>query len=105
LLLLSGRDRFDDAERVEHRKLCCERGLPANGAPKTKKQISSSGTWIDCSKRTRVPFRVSSSAAERARRSRAEFTCCSAREERLDEVARHTLDSTTAVPSWKRQNG
>src|SRR6266545_7307264 len=40
-------------------------------ASKTKKQISSSGTWIERSKRTRVPSRVSSSAAERARRSRA----------------------------------
>jgi len=36
------------------------------GASKTKKQISSSGTWIVWSKRTRVPCRVSSSAAERA---------------------------------------
>src|SRR6266511_2780951 len=40
-------------------------------AAKTKKQISYSGTWIVRSKRTRVPCRVSSWAAERARRSRA----------------------------------
>ena len=40
-------------------------------ASKTIKQISSSGMWIDCSKRIGVFSRVSSSAAERARRSRA----------------------------------
>src|SRR5262249_14372249 len=41
------------------------------GASKTKKQISSSGTWIERSNVIRVHSFVSSSAAERARRSRA----------------------------------
>lgn len=43
----------------------------SDAASKTKKQISSSGTWIECSKETRVPALVSSCAAQRARRSRA----------------------------------
>jgi len=38
------------------------------GASKKKKQISSSGMWIELSKRTRFLSCVSSSAAERARR-------------------------------------
>src|SRR5262249_37279691 len=43
----------------------------ADWASKSKKQISSSGRWIDCSNRTRVPSRVICSAAERAPSSSA----------------------------------
>ena len=71
LLLLPGRDGFDDAKRIELGALRHQRSLPLDGAPNMKKQISSSGTWMTPSKRTRVPAWVSSSAAERALCSRA----------------------------------
>ena len=71
IVLLLGRDRLDDADGIEPGALRGKRSLRPDGASKTKKQISSSGTWIERSKRTRCSARVSSSAAERARRSRA----------------------------------
>ena len=61
---------------------------------------------VDPSKRTRVPSRVSSSAAERARRSHAPAPRRAAGEIGLDEVARHAADATTArtLKTWESLN-
>src|SRR5207244_5414884 len=69
----SSRDEIASTTRNGSRPARCATSAAARpeGASKTKKQISSLGTWIECSKRTRAFCCVSSSAAERARRSRA----------------------------------
>ena len=80
----------------------------ADGASKTKKQISSSGTWIERSKRTRVPL------LRQLLRGRAcpplaggALSRLAAGEIGLDEVARHALDATagaTRVETSERLN-
>ena len=76
-----------------------------DGASKTKKQISSSGTWIVRSKRTLVPVaRQLLGGRARPPLARGALTCGSARKEGLDEVARHAIDARSAGTPWKRQN-
>src|SRR5262249_10073614 len=97
LLLLSGRDRFDDAERVELRALRRERRLA--GGRRVHDEEADLVFWdvdrlleadVRSLSRQLLGGRVCPSLARR------ELTCCSARKECLDEVARHEFEARPA---------
>jgi hypothetical protein len=71
LFLLCGRNRLDHTKRLEPGELGHQRHLAARRRFEREEADLVLGTWIDRPKETRAPLRVISSAAERARRSRA----------------------------------
>lgn len=100
-----GRDRFDDADRVERGLLCYERGLPARWCVKDEEADLVFGN-VDRVVEADVRPALRQLLGSRARPplARRTLACSAAREEGLDEVARHAFDATAAPTPWKRQN-
>ena len=101
----SGRDGFDDADRIEPRALSDECG---NGSGRSLEEEEADLVLRDVDR----PFETNGHVfLGQLRRGRARpslagtsFTCSSAGEVRLDEIARHALDAMTTASGWKRQN-
>src|SRR5438552_2729008 len=104
-LLLSGRDRLDDAKGVEPGALRGERGV---GARRRLEHEEADLVFGNVDR----PFEANAAALPRqllGRRprpslARGAFALTAASEIRLNEVARHAVDASPPASRWKRQN-
>jgi len=104
-LLRSGRDRFDDTEGPDLCELRRQRSVLARRGVEDEEAHLVLGN-VDCSVEADARSLARQLLGSRARPPlpRGTLTCGSAREEGLDEVARHLIDARSAWVPWKRQN-
>src|SRR5215211_5713106 len=105
LLLLSGRNRLDDANGVESRALCRERGVSARGC---LEDDEADLVLREVDRLFEVDRGLLPRQLLRGRTCSSFAGCALSRlatgEIRLNEVARHALDATVAATARKGQN-